>query len=99
MAVRAVAFPALAAINVVEIPLQIAEDNEIEQPVSIKVNPGRTRGPTARGDTGTLRHVGKCSVAIVVIKLVSAVSGYVQIFESIIVVISDGDSHSVTNSF
>src|SRR5882757_6063083 len=50
------------------------------------------------GYAGTLSCIGKCSVAIVVIKPVPAVCGHVQVFKSVIVVIADGDSHSVTYS-
>jgi len=78
--------------------LQVAEDNEIEQSVPIKINPGGARRPAAAGHAGALGYVGKRSVAIVVIKLVPAVCGHIQVFKSVIVVIADSDSHSVTCS-
>src|SRR5439155_26663632 len=46
-------------------------------------------------DTGFGSDVGKCSVAVVVIKDCAAVAGDVQIGIAVIVVVADGDSLTV----
>src|SRR5260370_8164643 len=71
---------------------------EIGRAAVKNVNPGRECRPAPSGYAGTLSCIGKFSVAIVVVKLVPAVCGHVQVFKSVIVVITDGDSHSVTYS-
>src|SRR5271165_7132133 len=50
MAVCAIAFLVLAAPDIVEIPIQIAEDNEIEEPVPVEIDPRGARGPTGSSD-------------------------------------------------
>jgi len=89
------AFLVLAAPDVVEIPLDVAENHEVEQAVIIQVHPGSARGPAAAADAGFFRDIGERAVAIVMIELVAAVGGHVQIFEAIVVIIADGDSHPV----
>src|SRR6202035_5461209 len=44
------------------------------------------------GDSGLLAHVGKSSVAVVVVENVLAVVSYEQIFEAVVVVVSDANA-------
>src|SRR5260370_35231328 len=80
-------FHVLAAPDVVEIPLNVAEDHEIEQAVVVQVHPGSTRGPTAAADSGFFRDVGDRAIAIVVIELVAAVGRHVKIFKPVVSVV------------
>src|ERR1700674_4644680 len=98
MAIGAVAFFVLAAPDVVEVPLDIAKDNGVEEAIVIKVPPGGPGGPTAARDPSLIGHVGKGAVTIVVIELIAAVSGHIQILEAIVVIIARGDSHTIARA-
>ena len=98
MAIRAVAFFVFAAPDVVEIPIQIAKDDQIQKPVAIQIDPRRAGGPPASRDAGLLRHVGERAVAVVVVELVAAIGGYIKILESVVVVVADGNAHAVSGS-
>src|ERR1700681_3396771 len=98
MAVGAVAFFVLSAPDVIEVPLDIPENDEVEEAIVIQVHPGNAGGPAAACDAGLLGHVGKGAVPIVVIELVSAVGGHIQILEAVVVVVTHGDSHTITGA-
>src|SRR5579859_1209315 len=98
MAVGAVAFFVLSAPDVVEVPLDITENDEVKEAIVIQIHPGSAGGPAAARDAGLLGHVGKGAVAIVVIELIAAVGGHIQILEAVVVVITYGDSHTITRA-
>ncbi len=98
MAVGAKAFLVLAAPDVIEVPLHIAQDHQVEQAVVIKVYPRRAGGPAAASDSGCFGDVGERAVAIIAIELVAAERGHVDVLEAVIVVIADGNSHPVTGA-
>src|SRR6266404_3059347 len=98
MAVGAKALLVLAAPDVIEVPLHIAHDDQVEQAIVIKIHPRRAGGPAAARDSSLFGDVGECSVAIIVIELVAAERGHVEVLEAIIVEIADGDSHPVTGA-
>src|SRR5438874_8944663 len=89
MTVGAVAFLALPAPNIVEVPLQVAQDHEIQQSIVVQIDPSRTGGPAVASDSSFVSNVGERPVTVVVIKLVAGIRGHVQIFEAVIVVIAD----------
>ncbi len=98
MAICPVAFPVLATPDIVKVPLQVSGHDQIQQSISIQIDPRRAGRPPAATDAGLFRYISKCAVSIVMVKPVSAIGGYVQIFKPIIVIVSDGNSHAVTAS-
>src|SRR5271170_1632955 len=98
MAVSTVTLPMLAAPEIVPIPLDIPQYNEVEESISVKIDPGRGGGPSAAHNTGFLGYIGKGSVAIVVVELIAAVGRYVQVFIAVVVVIADRYSHAVARA-
>src|SRR5260370_39510876 len=98
MAIGPVAFFVLAAPDVVEIPLDVPQHNEIEKPVSIQIHPRCAGGPSAPANPGFNGHVGKCSIAVVMVQLVSSVRGYVKVFVPVIVVVAHDHTHAVSGS-
>ena len=52
MAVGAVAFAVFAAPDVVEVPLHVAEDDEVEEAVVVEIDPGGGGGPVWPGVEG-----------------------------------------------
>jgi hypothetical protein len=87
-----------AAPDIAEVPLQIAEHDQIEQAVIIQIHPSRAGGPSAAADPRLFRHIAESAVAIVVIKLVTAVSGDIEIFIAIVVIVAHGDAHAKTHA-
>src|SRR5262249_29163934 len=86
------------------IPLQIINDNQIEQTVIIYVHPRSRDGPERPilcvrfvqscfgGD------IRECSIPIIVIKSVVIDASYKNIFVTIVVIVSDGHAHIKTSS-
>src|SRR5580693_2192814 len=68
MTVRAHAFLMLSAPDILEIPLKISQDHQIQPTVIVQVHPGCAGGPAAASDTSLRCHVGEGAVSIVVIK-------------------------------
>src|ERR1022692_4018083 len=75
MAIGAKTLLMLSAPDIVEVPLKISQDHEIQQAVIVEVHPRRAGRPAAASDAGLRRHVGEGAVPIVVIEPVAAVRG------------------------
>src|SRR5256886_5487259 len=54
-----------------------------------------TSRPAASGHSGLLSHFCESAVAIVVIKMIAAISRDEHIFKAVVVVVADGHPHSV----
>src|SRR5262249_17760766 len=89
MAVGTVAFFVLAAPDVIEVPFDVAEDDEIEVAIGVEIDPSGAGRPAGAGNASFLRDVGERAVAIVVIELVATVGGDVKILEAVVVVVAD----------
>src|SRR6185369_11114063 len=98
MAIRPITRLVFSTPDVFEVPLQVARDHQIQQAVAIEVHPCSAGGPSSTGDTGVGRYIGERTVAVVVIKLVAAIRRHVEILIAVVVIISDGNSHTVTCS-
>ncbi len=80
-------------------PLQIVDDEQIEQSVVIHVDPDGGNRPQRAVlgiiplvEAGFLRHIGEGAVAIVVIKRVAVNAGDEDVRMSIVVVVADGNA-------
>src|SRR5580692_4924868 len=98
MAIGAPAFPMLSTPDVIEIPLDISQDNEIQQAIVVEIHPGRAGGPSATSHAGLRRNVGECSVAVVVIELIAAIGGDEEVFVAVIVKIAHRNAHTVAHT-
>ncbi len=76
-------------------PIEIARNEEIKPPVVVIVEKAGGDRPAARRHTRFCRNVCKCAVSIVVIENVFAEVGDVNIGIAIVVVVSNGDAHSI----
>src|SRR5215469_96371 len=61
----------------------------IEQPIVVVIEPYRARAPPTRADSSLLSYVGKGAVTVVAIKDVALALGYVDIGETVIVIVAD----------
>ncbi len=83
---------------VIEIPLQIVDDDEVEQAVVVDVDPGGGDGPeravlgVGLVEAGFGGDVGESSVAVVVIERVAVDAGDEDVFVAVVVVVADGDA-------
>ena len=71
--------------------VHVGGDTQVQVSVAVVVHP-RATGAVADGvltETGLLRHVGKCAVAVVVVEDVVAVVGDKQIIEPVVVVVTN----------
>ena len=96
MTIRPIAFLPLSAPNIVKIPFQVPEHDQIKQPIIVEINPRGTGRPTCAADACPFGNIGKSTVAIIVIKLVSTIRGNVQIFVAVVIAIANRNSHAVT---
>src|SRR5207244_4777244 len=96
MAVSTISRPLLSAKAVgFEAPVHITCDEEIELAVVVVIEEPCAGAPAACTDSGFSGHVSKRSVSIVVIQGVSSIPCYIDIFETIVVVVSDSDTHAI----
>ncbi len=80
----------------IEVVLDVAGNEEIEQTVVIIVAPGGAGGPAAESDAGFFGEVCKRAVAIVVIETVLAVVGDVDVRPAVVVVVRGGNAEAPT---
>ena len=93
-AVEAFAELVVAAKHVVrERELDEAAQEEIQPAVVVVVEPHGARGPSRRGDAGSVGDVGERAVAVVVIQRASPVRCHENIGIAVVVVVGDGASH------
>jgi len=78
----------------IEVVLDVAGDEEIEQTVMVIVAPGGAGGPAAESDAGFFGDVCKRAVAIVVIETVLAVVGDIDVRPAVVVVVRDGNAEA-----
>ena len=71
---------------------------QIQLTVVVIVKPHGAGGPAGCGHTCFLRDVSKCSVAVVVIKNIAAITCDIEIDPAIAVIIGSGDAHTKTGS-
>ena len=84
-----------AAEDVVEIPLHIAADEQVQVSIAVVVEESGAAGPAAAADAGRLAHVPKSPVALVVKELVRGEVGEVEIGPAVVVVVPDGHAHGI----
>src|SRR3984957_6244586 len=88
----------------VEIPLQIVDDDQIEQAVIVHVDPRGRYGPKRTilrvrlVESGFGGHVGESSVAVVVIKRIGIPPRDKNVFVTVVVVVTDRNTHVVAAS-
>ena len=96
MTVGTVAGLLLPAVAVgLETPIQVARNEDVELAVVVVIEEPGTRAPAAGCNTGCLGDIGKRAVSVVMVERVAAVSGHVDIFKAIVVVITDSHTHRV----
>src|SRR5258708_7666194 len=98
MAVCPVSFFVFSAPDVVKVPFEIAQHDQIKESIAIQIHPCGTRRPATASHAGLLRHIGEGAITVVVIQLVPAVRSNIQVLIAVIVVIPDGYSHSLSRS-
>ena len=77
-----------------QIKIDVVGDEKIEMAIPVVVDECAACAPATLlpSDSGLLAHVGKSSIAVVVIENVLAVVSYEQIFEAIVVIISNANA-------
>src|SRR5438270_538897 len=98
MAIRPESLLPLAAVEIIEMPIQISRDHLVELSVTIQIHPGSRSGPCPPSDARLVRDVREGAVAIVVIQGVTPVTGDEEIFQPIIVEISNSDSGRIPDA-
>src|ERR1043166_9914677 len=83
---------------VFKVPIHVTHYKQIETTIAIVVEPAGAGGPPTVDFGKLVRDVAESTVAIVVIQAIGLVAGDKQIHEAIVVVISGGNAHAVTNA-
>src|ERR1700730_3674130 len=79
------------------VEIEIVRYKKIEVPVAVKIDPCCARAPTRIIDTSLRGDISERAIAIIVVQNVAAKICDVQVLESVVIVIPDGDSHPVTD--
>src|SRR5712692_8936547 len=95
MAVRAIPRLLLAAVNILEAPIEIAADEQVELAVVVVVEKAGARAPSGGRHSRLRRHILKLAVAAIPVENIGAIGGQVEILKSVVIIIADGDAHSV----
>ena len=77
--------------------VQIIGNKEIQPAVTVVIDPSRARTPARIVHARLFGYVGEGSVSVVVVEHVVSKIRDVQILEAVIVVVANGDSHSVSD--
>ena len=91
-------FAGASAQNIVKVPLHITRNDEVKTSVVVVVHPGGTRHPARAADTRRRGHVCEGTVTIVVVQRTASVSGYIEVFKSVVVVVPHGHSRGIAIS-
>ena len=89
---------------VFNIPLQVVDNQKVQQAVIIHIHPDRANGPERPifgirlVEPGLGCYVGECAVSVVVIERVSVHARDKDIFVPIIVVVGDSDTHVIAGA-
>ena len=101
MAVGAQALFERAEGILVDLPMAVVDDKEIEQSIVVVVEPARSDGPhflamgVRSSDAGFGCYVGEGSVAVVAKELVAGNIGDEDVRIAVVVEVADGDAHAV----
>ena len=96
MAVRAIPRLLLAAVNILlEAPIEIAADEQVELAVVVVVEKAGARAPSGGRHSRLRRHILKRAVAAIPVENIGTIGGQVEILKSVVIIIADGDAHSV----
>ena len=81
----------------IDVKVNVAGNKQIEIAVVVIVKKGSASGPARCADTGSLRNVRECPVAVILQQVILAQTGHEQIIKTIVVVVAGRDSHSPAN--
>ena len=76
-------------------PLHIVRDEQVQLAVAIVIEPRRAGAEARVLNARALGHIAKFSVALVVKKMIAIERGDVHVFAAVVIVIGNGDAHSV----
>src|ERR1700678_4158021 len=91
-------FAGASAQNIVKVPLHITRNDEVKTSVVVVVHPGGTRHPARAADTRRRGHVCEGTVTIVVVQRTASVSGYIEVFESVVVIVANRNARGIAVS-
>ena len=99
MTVFPVPWAPLAAVDLAsEAPVHVSCDEQIEPSVVVEIEEERRHAPSAALDARSLCHIIEPSVTVVVIERVCVVTRYVEIRETVIVIVAHRDTHAISTA-
>ena len=78
----------------VHVEMHVAGDEQVHMAVAVVVAPGRAGAESSRHHSCLIRDIFKLAVAQVVIQRIAAIASYVDIGQTIVVIVGDCDSHA-----
>ena len=78
-----------------EAPIHITGHEEVEVAVIVVIEEPGARTPSASDNSGALRYVGERAVPIVMVERVPSIACHVDVFETIIVVVTHRHTHRI----
>src|SRR5579862_2262592 len=76
--------------------MNVARNEKIDFAIAIVIGPGSARAESATSHAGLFCYVFEFAIAQVVIERIATVAGDVNILQSVVVVVRNGDSHAPT---
>src|SRR5579863_4359429 len=89
--------PALARNRrILRIELYVPRNEQIQKSITVVIAPSRARRPSSQRHSRLLRHIGKSSIVIVVVKPVLSKIGNINIRPAIVIVVTHNRAKSPT---
>src|SRR5262249_57116041 len=80
--------------KMIHIDMHVTGDEQIHVAVTVVVSPGCPGAEASHAYSGLFRHVFKCAVALVVVKDIAAVAGYVEVQKAVVIKIRNCHAHT-----
>ena len=78
-----------------ECPVHVPRNKQVELAIVVVIEKSCTCAPSSRANTSFGGDIGKGPISIVVIKGVATIAGYVNVLESVVVIVTDCNPHAV----
>src|SRR5271169_5244472 len=82
--------------DVVKVPIEITEHDQVQLAVVIQINPRGAARPTTPFHARLVGDIREGFIPVVVIKLVSTVCGYIEVLETVVIIVTHRNAHPVS---
>src|SRR5580658_2237800 len=79
-----------AAPDIIPVPDDVAQHDQVEETVAIEIDPRGRSGPSAAADARLGGDIGESAITVVVIEVIAAEASDIEVLVAVVVVVPDG---------